>query len=72
VIVSAIEGDNFTSAEFDGFAHLHNTVTLLGLPKHSVCIVSGNLNASQQYTEWCKQHSKEEFWPAGIWEKTLC
>jgi len=60
LIISAIEGDNFTSAEFDGFAHLHNTLTLLGLPKHSVCIVSGNLNASQQYTGWCKQHSKEK------------
>jgi hypothetical protein len=60
-IISAIEGDNFTSAEFDGFAHLHNTVTLLGLPKHSVCIVSGNLNAGQQYAEWCKQNSKEEY-----------
>jgi hypothetical protein len=60
LIISAIEGDNFISAEFDGFTHLHNTLTLLGLPKHSVCIVSGNLNASQQYTEWCKQHSKEE------------
>ena len=60
VIISAIEGDNFTSVDFDGFAHLHNTLTLLGLPKHSVCIVSGNLNARQQYTEWCIKNSKEE------------
>ena len=61
VIISTIEGDNFTSKDFDGLAHLHNTVRLLGLPKHSVCIVSGNLNASQQYTEWCRQQSKEEY-----------
>jgi len=61
LIISVIEGDNFTSADFDGFAHLHNTATLLGLPKHSVCIVSGNLNASQQYTEWCIKNSKEEW-----------
>ena len=60
LIISAIEGDNFTTDTFDGFGHLHNTVRLLGLPKNSVCIVSGNLNASQQYTNWCQQNSKEE------------
>jgi hypothetical protein len=59
--LSIVEGDNFTSNAFDGFEHLHNTIRLLGLPKYSVLIVSGNLNASQQYTEWCKQHSKEEY-----------
>jgi hypothetical protein len=59
--LSIVEGDNFTSDVFDGFEHLHNTVRLLGLPKYSVIIVSGNLNAGQQYTEWCKQHSKEEY-----------
>ena len=61
LILSIVEGDNFTSTNFDGFEHLHNTVRLLGLPKYSVIIISGNLNASQQYTEWCKQHSKEEY-----------
>ena len=61
LILSIVEGDNFTSKDFDGFDHLHNTVRLLGLPKHSVLIVSGNLNASQQYTEWCKNNSKEEY-----------
>jgi hypothetical protein len=61
LILSIVEGDNFTSKDFDGFEHLHNTVRLLGLPKHSVLIVSGNLNARQQYTEWCKQNSKEEY-----------
>lgn len=61
LILSIVEGDNFTSDAFDGFEHLHNTIQLLGLPKYSVLIVSGNLNASQQYTEWCKQHSKEEY-----------
>ena len=60
VIISAIEGDNFTSAEFDGFAHLHNALILLGLPKHSVCIVSGNLNAGHQYTQWCIENNKQE------------
>jgi len=61
LILSIVEGDNLTSNIFDGFLHLHNTVTLLGLPKHAVIIVSGNLNAGQQYTEWCKQHAKEEY-----------
>ena len=61
LILSIVEGDNFTSNAFDGFEHLHNTVRLLGLPRYSVLIVSGNLNASRQYTEWCKQQSKEEY-----------
>jgi hypothetical protein len=61
LILSIVEGDNFTSDAFNGFEHLHNTVRLLGLPRHSVVIVSGNLNASQQYTKWCEQHSKEEY-----------
>ena len=61
LVLSIVEGDNFTSDVFDGFEHLHNTVRLLGLPKYSVLIVSGNLNASQQYTEWCNHHSKEEY-----------
>jgi hypothetical protein len=61
LVLSIVEGDNFTSNIFDGFEHLHSTVRLLGLPKHAVLIVSGNLNANQQYTEWCKQHAKEEY-----------
>ena len=61
LILSIVEGDTFTSNIFDGFEHLHNTARLLGLPKHAVLIVSGNLNASQQYTEWCKNNSKEEY-----------
>jgi hypothetical protein len=61
LILSIVEGDNFTSDAFDGFEHLHNTVRLLGLPRYSVVIVSGNLNASQQYTKWCKEYSKEEY-----------
>ena len=61
LILSTVEGDNFRYDTFDGFHHLHSTVQLLGLPKHSVLIVSGNLNAGQQYAEWCKQHAKEEY-----------
>ena len=61
LILSIVEGDNFSYAEFDGFAHLHNTVRLLGLPKYSVLIVSGNLNASQQYHDWCRVNSKEPY-----------
>lgn len=60
VIISTIEGDNFTSDSFDGFKHLHDTVDLLGLPKYSVCIVSGNLNSSTQYKKWCLDNSKDE------------
>jgi hypothetical protein len=61
LILSIVEGDNFTSDAFDGFAHLHNTVRLLGLPKYSVLIVSGNLNANQQYLDWCTVNSKEPY-----------
>jgi hypothetical protein len=60
VILSIVEGDNFTSNNFDGFAHLHNTVQLLRLPKKSVAIVSGNLNAAMQYSQWCRTHNKQE------------
>lgn len=59
IILSIVEGDNFTTETFDGFFHLHGTVRLLGLPKNSVCIVSGNLNANRQYIEWCLANSKE-------------
>ena len=61
VILSTIEGDNFTTNIFDGFLHLHSTVRLLGLPKFSVCIVSGNLNAARQYSNWCKNNNTEEY-----------
>jgi hypothetical protein len=61
LILSVIEGDNFTSDAFNGFEHLHNTVRLLGLPKYSVIIVSGNLNASQQYLDWCSVNLKEPY-----------
>jgi hypothetical protein len=61
LILSTVEGDNFNYDTFNGFQHLHNTVRLLGLPRYSVIIVSGNLNAGQQYTEWCNQQSKEEY-----------
>ncbi len=61
LILSIVEGDNFTSDSFDGFAHLHNTVRLLGLPKYSVLIVSGNLNANQQYLDWCRVNVNEPY-----------
>jgi hypothetical protein len=60
VILSIIEGDNFTSDTFNGFLHLNNTMKLLGLPKFSLLIISGNLNASQQYTAWCKENKQQE------------
>jgi len=60
LIISVVEGDNFTSDVFDGFKHLHNTVQLLGLPKYAVLIISGNLNSKQQYTEWCIKNNQQE------------
>jgi len=60
VILSTIEGDNFTSDIFNGYLHLNNTVKLLGLPTNSVVIVSGNLNAADQYTEWCNKNNQLE------------
>ena len=61
LILSTVEGDNFSYDTFDGFHHLHSTIQLLGLPKYSVLIVSGNLNAGHQYAEWCKKNCKEEY-----------
>jgi hypothetical protein len=66
VILSIVEGDNFEHVDitgdeyFKGYLHLNNTMKLLGLPKHSVLIVSGNLNAGQQYIQWCKENGQQE------------
>ena len=60
VILSTIEGDNFTNDTFNGYLHLNDTVKLLGLPTNSVVIVSGNLNAADQYTEWCNKNNQLE------------
>ena len=60
LIISTIEGDNFSSKEFNGFQHLNDSVKLLGLPKFSVLIISGNLNASKQYAEWCSNNNELE------------
>ncbi len=60
LIISTIEGDNFSSDEFNGFRHLNNSIKLLGLPKFSVLIISGNLNAGKQYTEWCSNNNEQE------------
>jgi hypothetical protein len=60
LIISTIEGDNFSSTEFNGFQHLNDSIKLLGLPKSSVLIISGNLNASKQYAEWCSNNNEQE------------
>jgi hypothetical protein len=60
LIISTIEGDNFSSDLFNGFQHLTDSVKLLGLPKSSVLIISGNLNASKQYTDWCSSNNEQE------------
>lgn len=60
LIISAIEGDNFVNATFDGYMHLNNTMKLLGMPKYSVVVIAGNLNAATQYTQWCKDNNQEE------------
>lgn len=60
LIISTIEGDNFSSDDFDGFQHLNNSIKILGLPKSSVLIISGNLNASKQYSEWCINNNEQE------------
>jgi hypothetical protein len=60
VILSTIEGDNFTNDTFNGYLHLNNTIKLLGLPQYSVVVVSGNLNAAAQYTKWCEENNQQE------------
>ena len=60
LIISTIEGDNFSSDLFNGFQHLTDSIKLLGLPKSSVLIISGNLNASKQYTDWCSSNNEQE------------
>lgn len=60
VILAIIEGDNYVSEEFDGYRFLNDSCWQLGLPKKSVLIISGNLNAGEQYQKWCEENNEEE------------
>lgn len=57
VIISIVEGDSFVHPDYDGFMSLHADMINLGLPKNSVLIVSGNLNADSEYDAWCTLHN---------------
>lgn len=68
VILSVVEGGNFEKDFWDGFQSLNDTMKKLGLPKHSLVIVSANLKAGQQYREWCQRKNQEPIidWLGGI------
>lgn len=68
VILSIVEGGNFEKDFWDGFQSLNDTMKQLGLPKHSLVIVSANLKAGLQYEEWCQRKNQESIidWLGGI------
>jgi len=61
VIIATVEGGNFEQSFWDGFRSITNTVKQLELPKFSVVIVSANLKAGQEYTDWCRRKQEEEW-----------
>jgi hypothetical protein len=56
VIIATIEGDDYISKHFNGYQQLTNTAQILNLPKGSIIIASGNLNANNLYRQWCKKN----------------
>lgn len=76
VIISVTEGGSFNS-EVDCFELLTKSFQQLKFPSKSVLIVTGNLYASYQYTNWCKENNEIpvlEFiegieWVGEVWPK---
>jgi hypothetical protein len=62
IIIAVVEGDNFNkSDDINVFTALTTAIRSIGLPQHSVLIISGNVNANTQYMEWCN-HFNEIPW----------
>jgi hypothetical protein len=61
VIIAIIEGDHYISEHFDGFKHLNYTAQILNLPRNSVVIVSGNLQAGELYQQWCENNFQPKY-----------
>lgn len=61
VIIAIIEGDHYISEHFDGFKHLNYTAQILNLPRNSVVIVSGNLQAGELYRQWCEDNFQLQY-----------
>lgn len=58
VIIATIEGDEYSTKHFDGFKHLNYTAQILNLPKKSILIISGNLDANRLYKQWCEENKQ--------------
>ena len=61
VIIAIIEGDDYISEHFNGYQHLNYTAQILNLPKGSVVVASGNLSASELYTQWCENNFQPKY-----------
>lgn len=61
VIIAIIEGDHYISEHFDGYKHLNYTAQILNLPKGSILIASGNLDAGSLYTQWCENNLQSPY-----------
>jgi hypothetical protein len=70
-IVSIVEGDSFLTEHWDGYKALHHDIEQRKFPANSVIIVSGNLNASNEYNNWCNAHNQKpliKFLPGIEWD----
>ena len=57
-IIAIIEGTSFVNEVADSFLSLTESIRAHNLPRYSVIIVSGDLNAKKHYIDWC--NDKEE------------
>lgn len=58
VVIAVVEGGSYDSDGVDAYQELTTSIRTAGLPKHSVLIISGNLNAGSQYADWCRTHNE--------------
>jgi len=76
-VISVVEGDSFVNEILDCYRALTDQCKALQLPRYSVVIVSGNLEAETLYKSWCIQNNElpwMEFiegieWTGEVWKK---
>jgi hypothetical protein len=57
-IIAIIEGTSFVNDIADSFSSLTRSIHDHNLPRYSVIIVSGDLNAKMHYVDWCKDNNE--------------
>lgn len=62
VVIAVVEGGSYDNSDgVDAYRALTDSIHAIGLPQHSILIISGNLNANAQYLKWCNTN-KETPW----------